>query len=73
MGKQKVKNNVRTKRRIKDITQEELASQIGVHRQTIIAIEKQKYEPKIGVVLALSSALNEPVENIFNLEGKEPS
>lgn len=54
MGKRKVKNNVRTKRRIKDITQEELASQIGVHRQTIIAIEKQKYEPKIGVVFSIS-------------------
>lgn len=48
-----------------DITQQDLADQVGVHRQTILAIEKQKYEPTIGIVLALSEALNQPVENLF--------
>lgn len=66
--KKKVQNNVRSLRRSLDITQEELANQVGVHRQTIIAIEKQKYEPTIGVVLSLAEVLNEPVEKIFYFE-----
>lgn len=65
MKRGKVENNVRMLRRMLDLTQEELANQVGVHRQTIIAIEKQKYEPTIGVVLTLSAVLNESVENIF--------
>ncbi|SDY03950.1 putative transcriptional regulator [Evansella caseinilytica] len=70
MPRRKVKNNVRTLRRTLDITQEELASQVGVHRQTIIAIEKQKYEPTIGIVLSLSQILKEPVEKLFFVEEK---
>lgn len=65
MKRQKVKNNVRNIRRILDITQEGLAKKVNVTRQTIIAIEKQRYEPTISVVLALAKSLNEPVENIF--------
>ncbi|GEN30928.1 putative transcriptional regulator [Cerasibacillus quisquiliarum] len=65
MKRGKVKNNIRNVRRMMDITQQDLADQVGVHRQTILAIEKQKYEPTIGIVLALSKALNQPVENLF--------
>lgn len=65
LGRQNVKNNVRNIRRRLDITQEVLAKQIYVTRQTIIAIEKQRYEPTISVALALAKSLNEPVENIF--------
>ncbi|TKI68095.1 helix-turn-helix transcriptional regulator [Lysinibacillus mangiferihumi] len=65
MKREKVENNVRNIRRALDLTQEELAKRIGVHRQTIIAIEKQKYEPTIGVALALATVLNQPVEKIF--------
>ncbi len=65
LKKGKVKNNVRLYRRMFDFTQEEFAEKIGVHRQTVIAIEKQKYEPSIGVVLMISSVFNEPVEKLF--------
>ena len=68
LGRGKVKNNVRYIRRLLDITQQDLANKIGVHRQTIIAIEKQKYEPTIGIVLALSHVLNEPVEKLFFID-----
>ncbi len=50
------------------MTQEELANKVGVHRQTIISIEKQKYEPAIGVVLTISEVLNKPIEKLFYLE-----
>ncbi|KOS61341.1 helix-turn-helix transcriptional regulator [Lysinibacillus agricola] len=65
MKKGKVNNNVRQYRRLIDLTQEEFAQKIGVHRQTIIAIEKQKYEPSIGVVLMISLVLKEPIEKLF--------
>lgn len=70
MKRGKVKNNVRYFRRLHDFTQEELSDRIGVHRQTIVALEKQKYEPSIGIVLMLSSVLNEPIDKLFFLEEK---
>ncbi|WP_376747977.1 MULTISPECIES: helix-turn-helix transcriptional regulator [Lysinibacillus] len=65
LKKSKVNNNVRHFRRLLNLTQEEFAEKIGVHRQTVIAIEKQKYEPSIGVVLMISSVLKEPIEKLF--------
>lgn len=65
LKKGKVNNNVRQYRRLIDLTQEEFAQKIGVHRQTVIAIEKQKYEPSIGVVLMISLVLKEPIEKLF--------
>ncbi|MDQ7864898.1 helix-turn-helix transcriptional regulator [Peribacillus frigoritolerans] len=56
--------------RLHDFTQEELSDRIGVHRQTIVALEKQKYEPSIGIVLMLSAVLNEPIDKLFFLEEK---
>ncbi|PEF35835.1 transcriptional regulator [Bacillus sp. AFS094228] len=70
MKRGKVKNNVRYFRRLHDFTQEELSNRIGVHRQTIVALEKQKYEPSIGIVLMLSAVLNEPIDKLFFLEEK---
>ncbi|MEI2471167.1 helix-turn-helix transcriptional regulator [Peribacillus frigoritolerans] len=70
MKRGKVKNNVRYFRRLHDFTQEELSDRIGVHRQTIVALEKQKYEPSIGIVLMLSAVLNEPIDKLFFLEEK---
>ncbi|WP_260398807.1 helix-turn-helix transcriptional regulator [Peribacillus simplex] len=70
LKREKVKNNVRYFRRLHDFTQEELSERIGVHRQTIVALEKQKYEPSIGIVLMLSAVLNEPIDKLFFLEEK---
>ncbi|WP_057913860.1 helix-turn-helix transcriptional regulator [Peribacillus muralis] len=70
MKRGKVKNNVRYFRRLHDFTQEELSDRIGVHRQTIVALKKQKYEPSIGIVLMLSAVLNEPIDKLFFLEEK---
>ncbi|CAH0155291.1 helix-turn-helix transcriptional regulator [Peribacillus simplex] len=70
MSLHSIKNNVRYFRRLHDFTQEELSDRIGVHRQTIVALEKQKYEPSIGIVLMLSAVLNEPIDKLFFLEEK---
>ena len=71
MKRGKVKNNVRYFRRLHNFTQEELSDRIGVHRQTIVALEKQKYEPSIGIVLMLSAVLNEPIDKLYKKKKKK--
>ena len=63
-----MKNNLKVLRAIKDISQEELAKQIEVSRQTINAMEKGKYVPSTVLALKLSSYFEKPVEEIFTLE-----
>lgn len=50
------------------ITQDDLAKAIGVSRQTINAIESNKYVPSAVLVLKLARFFNKPVEEIFQLE-----
>jgi putative transcriptional regulator len=63
-----MKNNLKMLRAIKNISQEELAKQIFVSRQTINAMEKGKYAPSTILGLKLVLFFEKPVENIFNLE-----
>ena len=51
-----------------EMTQQELAEQVGVTRQTIIAIEKEKFVPSVKLALELASALGVPFEQLFWLE-----
>lgn len=50
------------------LTQNELAQQVGVTRQTIHLIENNKYNPTIKVCLLLAKALNTPINQLFELE-----
>ncbi len=50
-----------------DMTQQELAERVGVSRQTIISIEKGKYEPSIQLALRLARLFRVPVESLFEL------
>lgn len=47
------------------LTQEALAQQIGVSRQTVIAIEKGNYTPSVLLALKIAMVFNVPVEKIF--------
>jgi putative transcriptional regulator len=49
------------------VTQEELASKVGVSRQTIIALEKGNYAPSILLALKIASFLKMPVEKVFKI------
>ena len=62
------KNAVRDYRTRETLTQEELAAQVSVSRQTIIAIEKGGYTPSVTLALKLAQALNTSVESLFWLE-----
>jgi putative transcriptional regulator len=63
-----MKNNIRIERAIKNITQAELAEQIGVSRQTINTIESNKYVPSTVLALKIARVFNKPLEEIFILE-----
>jgi putative transcriptional regulator len=63
-----MKNNIRVERAIKDITQEELANKVSVSRQTINAMEANKYVPSTVLALKIARVFNKRVEEIFILE-----
>jgi putative transcriptional regulator len=64
-------NNLKVFRAIKNISQEELAKQIQVSRQTINAMEKGKYVPSTVLALKLASYFKVSVEEIFKLENED--
>lgn len=61
-------NNIRVNRVIKRISQEELAKIIGVSRQTIFAIENNKYVPSTELALKLSAYFGKTVNELFWLD-----
>ena len=63
-----MKNTLRVERAIKNITQAELAEKIQVSRQTINAIESNKYVPSTVLALKMARLFEKSVEDIFILE-----
>jgi putative transcriptional regulator len=63
-----VKNTIKVQRAINSLTQEELARKISVSRQTINAMEANKYVPSTLLALKIAKVFNKPVEEIFILE-----
>jgi len=63
-----MKNNIKVERAIKDLTQEELANKVSVSRQTINAMEANKYVPSTVLALKIAKIFNKSVEEIFILE-----
>lgn len=66
-----MENNIRTLRKAAGLTQEDLARALGVTRQTINAIENDKYDPTLGLAMRLGRLLGTPVEEIFRLPESE--
>jgi len=60
-----MKNKIKIFRAIHDITQEELANKLKVSRQTILAIEKDKYDPSLKLALKIAKFFAVPVEELF--------
>lgn len=59
---------VRQRRKLQRITQAELAEQVGVSRQTIIAVEQGDYAPSVHLALRIARALGGTVEELFTHE-----
>jgi len=55
-----------------DLTQEQLAQAIGVNRQTILAIEKEKYIPSLDLAFKISRYFGVNIEEVFIFDEKTP-
>ena len=63
-----MKNNIRLYRVKFDLTQDDLSKRLGVSRQTINAIENNKYFPSLELGLKLSQIFECKVEDLFSLD-----
>ena len=63
-----LKNNLKDLRAKKGFSQEELAKKVGTTRQTIIAIEKNQFNPSAKLALLLCIALDVKFEDVFFFE-----
>lgn len=63
-----MKNRIRELRKAMGSRQEDLATAVGVSRQTIIAIETDKYSPTLALAMKLARHLGSTVEELFILE-----
>ena len=64
-----MRNRLRELRETRGLTQEELAKILGVTRQTIIAIEKGKYDPSLRLAFKIARFFGVKIEDIFTYEG----
>ncbi len=70
MGNTRVRNNIRKLRfEHGEMTQQELAERIGVTRQTIVAIEKEKYSPSLEAAFRIAAVFDQPLEAVFTFDG----
>ncbi|MGB6904350.1 MAG: helix-turn-helix transcriptional regulator [Acidobacteriaceae bacterium] len=67
-----VHNRVRELRLAHDLTQEQLAATVGVSRQSINSIERDRYVPSLPLALLLARVFRCPVDQIFTLEPHPP-
>ncbi|MFL0250961.1 helix-turn-helix transcriptional regulator [Clostridium neuense] len=63
-----MKNKIREFRKKLGVRQEDIAKAVGVTRQTINAIENQKYNPTLELAMRLAKLLNTKVEELFILD-----
>ena len=64
-------NYVRSFREQLDLTQEQLANQLGVSRQTIISIESGRYNPSLILAYKIATVFGKTIENIFDFSEVE--
>ena len=63
-----MKNRIRELRKANSYRQEDLAEALGVSRQTIIAIENNKYNPTLELAMKMARYSNTTVEELFELD-----
>jgi len=66
-----MKNKLKVYRAMHDLTQEQLAEKMGISRQTVIAIESDKYLPSLGLAFRMAKLFKVKIEEIFTVEGGE--
>ncbi|MCW1887942.1 MAG: helix-turn-helix transcriptional regulator [Candidatus Moranbacteria bacterium] len=66
-----IQNKVGALRQERSMTQEELASRVGVTRQTIIALEKGNYVPSVLLALKIARVFKVEVEKVFGIYSRK--
>jgi putative transcriptional regulator len=66
-----MKTSLRDLREEQGLTQEALAEKVDVTRQTILFMEKGKYNPSLRLAWRISAVLGRPIEEIFSFEDEE--
>jgi putative transcriptional regulator len=67
----RVENRVKELRTVRGWTQQELADAVGVSRQSINSIERQRYEPSLALALVFARVFGYSTDEIFTLEEKK--
>jgi putative transcriptional regulator len=69
MSRSRIRNNIRRLRFDRsEMTQQQLAEKVGVTRQTVIAIEGDKYSPSLEVAFRIARVFGVPLEEVFRYE-----
>jgi putative transcriptional regulator len=63
-----MKNRLRVYRTMTNLTQGELAEKLGITRQTVIAIEKERYDPSLDLAFKLAKFFRVTIEEMFQYE-----
>ena len=72
MSKTGISNHIRRLRfEHEEMTQADLAKAVSVTRQTIIAIENDKYSPSLEVAFRIADVFGVPITEVFQYEGKK--
>ena len=72
MGASQIQNKIRTLRFTNgEMTQKELAQRAGVTRQTIIAIDGEKYSPSLELAFKIARVFEVPLEEVFSYQSEE--
>lgn len=67
-GTPRITNEIRSLRTRNDMTQQELADRVGVTRQTVVAIEANKYSPSLEVAFRIARVFDVALERVFGYE-----
>ena len=66
-----MKNKLRVYRAMYDLTQEALAQKLGITRQTVLSIEKEKYDPSLELAFKIAYLFNVAIEDIFSYQANK--
>jgi len=74
MGKSRITNDIRKLRFLNnEMTQQQLAEKVGVTRQTIIAMEQEKYSPSLELAFRIALVFGVPLEDVFSYNPEDES
>lgn len=72
MAKTQIRNRVRQWRFAHgEMTQAQLAEKVGVTRQTILALEANRYSPSLELAFRIASVFERPLEEVFSYEAED--